>query len=50
VLSRVDVSDICRHLSIDDIVAAFAGWLFFHKSITAIRWIGIVAMCMEHGG
>jgi multidrug transporter EmrE-like cation transporter len=46
VLSRVEVSYAYPLLSIGYIVTAFAGWLFFHESIDAIRWVGIVVICI----
>jgi drug/metabolite transporter (DMT)-like permease len=46
VLSRVEVSYAYPLLSIVYIVTAFAGWLFFHESIGATRWAGIVVICI----
>ena len=46
VLSRVEVSYAYPLLSIGYIVTAFAGWLFFHESIGATRWAGIVVICI----
>ena len=45
VLSRVEVSYAYPLLSIGYIVTAFAGWLFFHESLGATRWAGIIVIC-----
>ena len=45
VLSRVEVSYAYPLLSIGYIVTSFAGQVFFHETVGATRWAGILLIC-----
>ncbi|MFO7985885.1 MAG: SMR family transporter [Desulfatiglandaceae bacterium] len=45
-LSRVDVSYAYPLLSVGYIVTAFAGHLFFEEELGAVRWAGILIICL----
>lgn len=46
VLSRVEVSIAYPLLSVGYIVTAFAGWIFFKEELGAVRWAGILVICL----
>ena len=45
-LSRVEVSYAYPLLSVGYIVTAFAGHLFFEEELGAVRWVGILVICL----
>lgn len=46
VLSKVDVSYAYPFLSIGYILSVFAGYFLFHESVSLIRVIGIIVICI----
>ena len=46
VLSRVEVSYAYPLLSVGYIVTAFAGYTFFGEAMGAVRWAGVVVICL----
>ena len=46
VLSKVDVSYAYPFLSIGYVLSTFAGYFVFHESITPIRIMGIIVICV----
>ena len=46
VLSKVEVSFAYPLLSIGYVVVALVGWRFFGESLSAIRFVGIVIICI----
>jgi multidrug transporter EmrE-like cation transporter len=46
VLSKVEVSYAYPFLSIGYVVASIAGYYFFNESLTPVRIIGIIIICI----
>jgi len=46
VLSRMDLSLVYPMVSIGYIAVALLSWIFLGETVTAIRWVGIIIICL----